>query len=256
MATNDDLDDFFKKKDRKGNKHKKQPGLLTNNEELLKQLVIVTSATSAFKENMDFDDDEDELHIHEESVIGTVFPEETPKHPTSHHKSKISDDNKHFNGQQPNLPESTGQAQQDEWEEFIDPDAKYKELRLKFSRENNDDDNDEEYGDDEHNPNHNEENNEKNLDREQQKDKPVWKMNQVKQEIETIVPNVEEKIEEPPPKPAATSTGGVYRPPQMRSGGSAVTVISGVSQRPTKKKELNVASTDEFPTLGSAVNKK
>jgi hypothetical protein len=38
MAANDDLDDFFKKKDRKGNKHKKHPGLLTNNEELLKQL--------------------------------------------------------------------------------------------------------------------------------------------------------------------------------------------------------------------------
>jgi hypothetical protein len=39
MATkNDDLDDFFKKKDRKGNKNKKQTGLLTNNEELLKQL--------------------------------------------------------------------------------------------------------------------------------------------------------------------------------------------------------------------------
>ncbi len=39
MATNNDgLDDFFKKKDRKGNKHKKQTGLLTNNEELLKQL--------------------------------------------------------------------------------------------------------------------------------------------------------------------------------------------------------------------------
>jgi hypothetical protein len=38
MATNNDLDDFFKKKD-KGNKHKnKQVGLLTNNEELLKRL--------------------------------------------------------------------------------------------------------------------------------------------------------------------------------------------------------------------------
>ena len=34
----DNLDDFFKKKDRKGNKHKKQSGILTNNEELLKQL--------------------------------------------------------------------------------------------------------------------------------------------------------------------------------------------------------------------------
>ena len=40
MATKDnDLDDFFKKKDRKGNKHKaKQSGILINNEELLKQL--------------------------------------------------------------------------------------------------------------------------------------------------------------------------------------------------------------------------
>lgn len=38
MATNDSLDDFFKKKDRKVNKQKKQPGILTNNEELLKQL--------------------------------------------------------------------------------------------------------------------------------------------------------------------------------------------------------------------------
>ena len=38
MTTNDDLDDFFKKKDRKTHKHKKQTGLLSNNEELLKQL--------------------------------------------------------------------------------------------------------------------------------------------------------------------------------------------------------------------------
>ena len=39
MATKDnDLDDFFKKKDRKGNKNKKQTAILTNNEELLKQL--------------------------------------------------------------------------------------------------------------------------------------------------------------------------------------------------------------------------
>ena len=40
MATNDSLDDFFKKKDRKVNKHKKPTGLLTNNEELHKQLGI------------------------------------------------------------------------------------------------------------------------------------------------------------------------------------------------------------------------
>ena len=38
MAANNDLDDFFKKKDRKINKAKKPTGLLTNNKELLKQL--------------------------------------------------------------------------------------------------------------------------------------------------------------------------------------------------------------------------
>ena len=38
MANSDPLDAFFKKIDKKGNKHKKQAALLTNNEELHKQL--------------------------------------------------------------------------------------------------------------------------------------------------------------------------------------------------------------------------
>jgi len=261
MATNDDLDYFFKKKERKGNKHKKQTGLLKNNEELLKQLVIVTSATSAFKENMDFDDDEDEHQIHDESAVGTVLTEDTHKNPTHHHKTKIPDDNKHLNGQQTNTSEGGGgQQQPDEWEEFIDPNSKYEQLRLKFSRGNNDDDNEDEYYDDENNPNNNDDNNEKNIDREQQKDKPAWKIDQVKQQTEATVPSVEEKIEEPtptpPPKPSTTTTSGAYRPPQLRTGGASVTVVSGVSQRPTKKEKPNLASTDEFPTLGSTVNKK
>ena len=58
MAASNDLDDFFKKKDRKINKSKKPTGLLTNNEELLKQLgrrrstrtVVETHTRSAFSD--------------------------------------------------------------------------------------------------------------------------------------------------------------------------------------------------------------
>jgi len=213
---------------------------------------------------MEFDDDDDEQQIHNEPLVGIGFTEDTQKHPTQHHKTKISDDNKYLNGQPTNISEAGGQQQQqqqqDEWEEFVGSDSQYEQLRSKFLRgnNNNDDDNEDEYYDgDENNPNTNDNNIERNIDREQQKDKPVWKIDQVKQQTEATVPNVEEKIEEPapPPKPS-TTTSGVYRPPQLRSGGAAVTVVSGVSQRPTKKKEPNLASTDEFPTLGSTINKK
>lgn len=54
-AANDDLDDFFKKKDRKGNKHKKQPALLSNNQELLKQLgKQIFNSRVTFLENLVF----------------------------------------------------------------------------------------------------------------------------------------------------------------------------------------------------------
>ncbi len=215
---------------------------------------------------MDLEDDEDEQQINDDSVVGTGHTEDTHKHVTHHQKTKIPDDNKHLNGQPTNIPEESGQ-QQDEWEEYFDPNSKYEQLRSKFTRGNNaDDDNDDEYYDDENNPNNNDDNNERNIDREQQKDKPVWKIDQVKQQTEATVPSVEEKIEEPtpiptpaPPTKPATSSG-VYRPPQLRTGGggggASVTIVSGISQRPTKKEKPNLASTDEFPTLGSTVNKK
>jgi hypothetical protein len=213
---------------------------------------------------MNFDDEDDEQQINAESIVGTGFTEDTHKNPTHHHKTKVPDDNKYSNGQQTitseggegqqHQPQQQQQQQPDEWEEFIDPNSKYEQLRLKLSRGNNDDDNEDEYYDDEDNPNNNDDNNEKNIDQEQQKDKPVWKIDQFKQQTEATVPIVEEKIEEPTPKPSTTSAA--YRPPQLRTGGAGVTVISGVSQRPTKKEKPNLASTDDFPTLGSTVNKK
>jgi len=173
------------------------------------------------------------------------------------HKTKIQDNN-HLNEQAINITGGGQQQQQQEgeWEEFEDPNSKYEQLRLKFSRGNNDNDNeDDEFYDDENNLIPNDDNNDITGDREQQKDKPVWKLDQVKQ-TEIIVPSVVEKIEEPQPPPSQPKpSSGAYRPPQMRSG-SSVTIVSGVSQKPSKKKEPNLASNEEFPTLGSTVNKK
>ena len=174
-------------------------------------------------------------------------------------KTKIPDHNKHLNEQQINITEGVQpptQQQQDEWEEFEDPNSKYEQLRLKFSRGNNDNDDEDEYYDEENNPNNNDDNNDLTGDREQQKDKPVWNMNQEKQKAETTVPAAEEPPPPPQPAPPAEKpSGGAYRPPQLRSGLS-VTIVSGGNQRVSKKKEPNLASTDEFPTLGSTVNKK
>jgi hypothetical protein len=250
MATNDDLDDFFKKKDRKGNKHKKQSGLLTNNQELLKQLEIVTSATSAFKENLEFDDEDGEVQIHDDSISGANVADDTRKNPIKPNKTKYPDISKHIN--EPELILSTEGQPQDEWEDFEYSNYNYGQLRIKLARGNNDDDDDEFY-DDENNLNNNDDNNDLTGDRQQQKDKPAWKMDQIKQDKETSAPIVEEKNEVPiPPKPAAT---GAYRPPQLRSG-TSVAVVGRSVQRTEKKKEPNLASTDDFPTLRSTVNKK
>ncbi|CAF3218770.1 unnamed protein product [Rotaria socialis] len=295
MATNDDLDDFFKKKDRKGNKHKKPAGLLTNNEELLKQLVIVTSATSAFKENMDFDDDEEEeasvnnqnrRPIVEESngIIhdgNHTAVNKTQTNSTSINKTKnstkltVQDNHNNINEQQ----QQPASGQQDEWEEFENSNPKYDKLRLKFSRGTNDqihsdeDKDDDYYDDDGHNTNNHalntndntnnigDDNDEQaarnNRRREQLKDKPVWKLDQVKQAepIQTIEVNnsTADKVAELPPSTSATPN--VYRPPQLR-GNASVTVVSGVNQRPSKKEKPNLASNEDFPTLGAAVNKK
>lgn len=266
MATNNDLDDFFKKKDRKGHKHKKQTGLLTNNEELLKQLVIVTSATTIFKENPDFDEDEDEYQINNGAIIGSglVVDEQQFKQPI-HHKSKISDEinSKNTNGQSLNLEiSSTNTQQQDEWEEFIDDNSKYEQIRSKLARKtNNYNDNDEYYDDhDDNDDNTNANGNEINSTSDLSKDKPVWKTSEIKQSNE---PQVEDKVDEPTPvskptpAPAPPSSTSAYRPPQLRgSTTGSVTVISGINQRTNKKKEPNLASTDEFPTLGATVSKK
>lgn len=265
MATNDDLDDFFKKKDRKGHKTKKQTGLLTNNEELLKQLVIVTSATTAFKENIDIDDDDEEYQANNDAVIGTGLADEQHKQPAStHHNSKTT-----ANGQLSNLWDSSANAQQqqDEWEEFID-NSKYDQIRSKLGRTTDDYDDKDEFDDDrdDNDDNTNPNGNETNSTSDFSKDKPVWKISEIKQSNETQVPQVEDKVDEPPaaakpapaPAPAPTSTGA-YRPPQLRGGTTgSVTVVSGIhnNQRTNKKKEPNLASTDEFPTLGATVNKK
>jgi hypothetical protein len=201
---------------------------------------------------MDFEDDEDEHQTVAEAVVGTGHTENI--HPV-HNKTKIQDNN-HLNEQPINTTPGGGAGQQpDEWEEFEDPNSKYEQLRLKLSRGNNEDNDEDEYYEDENNPINNDDNNNNMTgDRDQQKDKPVWKVNQVKQ-TETVAPIVEERTEEPPPPPIQKASTGAYRPPQLRSG-SSVTIVSGGNQKVSKKKEPNLASTDEFPTLGSTVNKK
>lgn len=269
MATNDDLDDFFKKKDRKGHKNKKQTGILTNNEELLKQLVIVTSATTAFKENADIDEDDEDYGTTNDAVVGSGLADEQQIKQPSRHKSKTSDDttnSKTSNGQvSSNLWDSTsagvsgGGQQQDDWEEFIGDNSKYEQIRSKLGHTTNDyDDNDDFYDDhDDNNGNRNSNTNETNSTNDYSKDKPVWKISEIKQSNETQVPQVEDKVEETPIAKPAPSTGA-YRPPQLRGSTTAgsVTVVSGINQRTNKKKEPNLASTDEFPTLGATVNKK
>ncbi|UJR08908.1 hypothetical protein I4U23_013162 [Adineta vaga] len=255
MASNNDLDDFFKKKDRKSNKSKKQTtsSMLSNNEELLKQLVIVTSATIAFKENMisDDDDDDNQLPINDESIVKT---QDTHKQ----QKTKVPDRNKPSNEQYINISSKIeGQQQeQDQWEYFEESNSNYEAFRSKLKGGKDDKEDNDDYYDDENNPNNNDNNNDVPGDREQQKDRPVWKINSVKEEQQQqhSEPVVEQKIEEPKPVPTPTS---VYRPPQLRSG-SSVTVVGGgnVNPRVTKKKEPNLASIDDFPTLGATVNKK
>ena len=214
---------------------------------------------------MDFEDEEGEQPFNNESIVGTGLVEETHKHPTQHHpKPKNPELNKHSNEQQINVSVGGQQQQQqpDEWEEFEDSKSKYEQLRLKFSRGNIDDDNEDHYYDDENNPNHNDDNNDLTGDHDQQKDKHVWKINQVaEQQTETTVPIVEEQQPPPPSSKPSTTSGGAYRAPAFRSGGgssgAAVTIVSGGGQqRASKKKEPNLASNDEFPTLGSTVNKK
>jgi len=258
MANTDPLDDFFKKIDRKGNKHKKQAALLTNNEELHKQLVIVTSATTAFKENMDLDEDEDEYEnqVVEPSSTDVIHPVHTNQTiPTTNNKNKSinklsvqdSNNNNNYYGDQ--------QMAGDDWEDFEESNSKYDKLRLKFARETDDGENDDEiYSDGENHLNHDQIDGNENRRREQQ-DKPVWKLEQIQRATNDEQPTenrVEPTTVNESAKPATT---GAYRPPQLRSN-SGVTIVSGTSQRVSKKEKPNLASTEEFPTLGAGLQKK
>lgn len=252
MANNDDLDDFFKKKDRKGNKAKKATGILANNKELLKQLEIVTSATSAFKENPELEDEDEENLLGDETLPPTVAPAAAVTAVLPAKTTSKSD----------SIPLTLAKdVPQEEWEEFEASSSKIEELRAKFSRANDQDD----FDDDEDRLVDHDESSGNAHEREQQKDKPVWKLDQVKaNETGEATSTTNRPVEETPRpvspvKPAAPATGSTYRPPHLRGNAStaAVTVVSGApSAVPSKKKQPNIASTEEFPTLGAAVNKK
>lgn len=245
MANNDDLDDFFKKKDRKGNKAKKATGVLANNKELLKQLEIVTSATSAFKENPDLEEEDEENILVDETLPPVIPP--VASHLTSKTTSKLD-----------TIPLTLAKdVPQEEWEEFESSSSKIEELRAKFSRVNDQD----EFDDDEDHLAEHDENNINSTEREQQKDKPVWKLDQVKTNENSTTIVEETPRPASPVKPVvSSSTSSTYRPPHLRGSatGAAVTVVSGLPTSGTsKKKQPNIASTEEFPTLGAAsVNKK
>lgn len=208
---------------------------------------------------MNFEDDEDEQFAGQEPSAPLVDAPAAPSAPSSNtgavnsKKSKGHDENSA-------VLDRPNNVNQDDWEEFEDPNSKYEELRAKFSRANqNDNDDDEDEYDHQDDPMANDENQLNAVDREQRKDKPAWKLDQVKANEVTNTPAapVEEPAEAPrapsPVKPPAST--GAYRPPQLRSGPASV-IVSGPPVRVSKKKQPNLASTEDFPTLGSAVNKK
>ena len=191
----------------------------------------------------------------------------------STNKLSVQDNNNHSNDQQ-----QQQQQPGDEWEEFEDLKSNYEQIRLKFQRPTNDDNenDDDDYSDDENTHRNTTDENYNHLDavdgeqssrtnrrreQQQQKDKTVWKLDQVKDTSNNELPA--EKIEEQQPAattaPVKPATTGAYRPPQLR-GNSSVSVVSvagmGPHQRSSKKEKPNLASTEEFPTLGAAVHKK
>ena len=208
--------------------------------------------------DLDEEDDENVVVNHQSNELPTIVEDGQgvlTKNQTTNTKSKLSvQDNNNINDQQ--------QPMGDEWEEFEDSNSKYEKLRLKLSRPTNGDDENEndDYSDDENH--HIDENDEeqalRNARRREQQDKPVWKLDQVQQPTITESTTTTEKIEEPTVTSFKTAvTTGAYKPPQLRGGNtSSVTVISGANQRLSKKEKPNLASTEEFPTLGAVVNKK
>lgn len=256
MENSDDLDRFFAKKDQKG---KKQPKVLTNNEELLKRLAIVTSATTAFKENMDLNDEDvnDSRHgfvdenLREPVDENNVYPNQKVKI-TSNQKTNPVTQNTFLSG------EKVSTNQDDDWENFTDGRDRYDQIRLKLNpnvgdhdRSDYDDDDDEDF-----NNGHDEQINHENSTN-SSKEKHVWKVNEI--QSSTSDEKAEEKSVVVKEETVEVKSTSVYRPPQLRSktGQTAtVTVVSGVHQRATKKEKPNLASTEDFPTLGKTMNKK
>ena len=197
---------------------------------------------------MNFDDDEDEPEVN-----GPVA--EAPVAPPSSNSAAVKSKG---HGETPAVVDRSNTVNQDDWEEFEDPNAKYEELRAKFSRANPNDDDEDEDGDYDHHddPMANDENQLHAAERaEQRKDKPVWKLDQVKANEVTNANVPEEASEAPRPPSPVKPSSNAYRPPQLRSG-AAVAIVSGPPVRVSKKKQPNLASTEDFPTLGAAVNKK
>ena len=205
---------------------------------------------------MDFDEDEDfesRRGITDENHREPVDENQCP--PNAKGKVASNPNPKQQPVTQIEIPsgEKPSSNQQDEWEEFGDTHERYNQLRMKLNPNLADDDqsDDEENGDEMNNGHDDQQNHENHPNA--SKDKPVWKF----QQTQPAVPEkpVEVKEETPVVKPAA-----VYRPPQMRSTNAgqtgAVTVVSGAHQRTAKKEKPNIASTEDFPSLGKTVNKK
>jgi hypothetical protein len=220
---------------------------------------------------MDFDEEDEETynrqHLNDEvnginnknhddnhEVINKSQPYSTTVNNKTKTSTKLSvQDNNQSNEQQ------TGVEQQDEWEEFEGVNSKYEQLRLKFTRGANDqnngdeDEDNDDYYEDGNNHNTNNDDNTNNTN----KDKHVWKMDQVKQtESIPINESNDAPIKETEEAPPTATKSSVYRPPHSRGNNSSITIVSGTHQRTSKKEKPNLASTEDFPTLGAAVNKK
>lgn len=217
----------------------------------------MTSATIAFKENFDFDDDDEK-----ESRRTNI--DENLREPVDENQFHPNSKVKNFSNQKQNpvtqidffSGEKTSTNQQDDWEDFIDGRHRSDQIRLKLNRNFVDEDQSQDDDDDEQfNNGHNERLNNENHQN-IQKDKPVWKFHQIQttnEEKTNETPAIVVQDEIPMAKPT-----GVYQPPQKRSYAgqtSAVTIVSGIHQRTTKKDKPNLASTEDFPTLGKTMKK-
>ncbi|CAF0830892.1 unnamed protein product [Didymodactylos carnosus] len=279
---NDNLDDFFKKKDKKSKKSTKLQ-LLTNNEELLKQLVAVTT-----HEQQEFDDDDIDLPtIAVEPIVNhplALLTEDIIDEPDSVNAEVITEDNrtvivnpqpfaptkytnfpvkKKVSSQQSKTPTvdsktSTTSNQDDEWEEFPEHDKDYNRLRNIAGDLNawiaDQDDNDYYYAD--------ENQSEGKRDQPEQQQKPAWKLDnlvnsngneqhQQREQGTKISPIIaSDSAEKQQVEPVVAK--GRYIAPHQRSGAS-INTVEKPHRKPSSKVLPYLQSTEEFPTLASAM---